>query len=99
MMINSGFKKYSALALTHYGKIDRITGIGRVLSMLQKKNYNSIFERPSYNMISHLHVIGTIDTIKYLKVSLDLNWSLSIMLTSAMIRLLQIPMHWLIKVN
>ena len=58
-----------------------------------------MFERPTYSLIPHLHVIQNIDMINMIKLYTDSNYSLSIMATGALIRLFQIPMYWLIKVR
>lgn len=61
-----------------------------------KKFYNGLFERPTQSLISHIQIIGIIDTFEYFSGFFS-NWTCSIALTSAFIRLLQIPTYWLIK--
>lgn len=64
---------------------------------LAKKNFNGFFERPTQNILSHMTIITSIESIEYLKSSFDISWTISISLTSAAIRLLQIPTYWLLK--
>jgi hypothetical protein len=62
-----------------------------------KKYYNGLFERPTHNVFSHLAILSSIQAIEHFKYTFDISWCLSIALTSAGIRLLQIPTYWLIK--
>jgi hypothetical protein len=62
-----------------------------------KKFYNSLFQRPSNSILPHLQILGIIETLKYFKFSYDFSWTLSIIITSSLIRLIQIPTYLLIK--
>jgi len=64
---------------------------------INKKNYNGLFERPTQSLIPHLHMLGIIETIKYFKYDYSLTWTFSIIITSSLIRIIQIPTYLLIK--
>jgi membrane protein insertase Oxa1/YidC/SpoIIIJ len=62
-----------------------------------KKFYNGLFQRPTNSLIPHLQILGIIETLKYFKFGFDLSWTASIIITSSLIRLIQIPTYWLVK--
>lgn len=71
--------------------------ISRNLLKINKKNYNGLFERPTQSLVPHLQILGILETFKYFKYEYDLTWTLSIIITSSLIRIIQIPTYLLVK--
>jgi hypothetical protein len=61
------------------------------------KSYNGLFQRPTQSLLSHIQIVSVIESINFFHDNFNLPWSLSIALTTSLIRLIQIPTYFLIK--
>jgi hypothetical protein len=61
------------------------------------KNYNGLFQRPTQSIFSHFQILAVIEALNYLSLDFNFSWTLSIVITTSVIRLIQIPTYFLIK--